>query len=99
MSYPVLNHTVIVEELAGVLLPVSDRDSDTSFTATLTTDQFPDLAYNMTYTVHIIACSSITCRQSEGVKVCKYIPLLHNILNTYMYRHNFSSSFLDLLVL
>ena len=72
--------------------------SATFYNVSLTSKEFPGLATEMKYTAYIIACTSITCRQSDGVGICKCVPSVLPILFPFLCLisrplHN-SSSFL-----
>lgn len=77
--------------------------SATFYNVSLTSKEFPGLATEIKYTAYIIACTSITCRQSDGVEICKCAPPVLPILFPFLCLvsrslHN-SSSFLCSLLL
>lgn len=90
-SYPIVNYTVKVEEFRSSKIDINH--SDTFYTVSLTPKEFPDLATDMKYTAYIIACTSITCHQSDGVEICKshknnfFLFLFRSIFLSYLSSH------------
>ena len=61
------NYSVIVDEISVNSRVV--QVSDTSYTATLDSEEIPGLETNMIYTVQIVACSQTVCRKSKTVSL------------------------------
>ena len=70
-NYPIVNHTVRVKELLSSRIDIDQPAI--LYSVSLTAKEFPGLATDMKYTVYIIACTSITCHQSDGVEICKCV--------------------------
>ena len=70
-NYPIVNHTVRVKELLSSRIDIDQPAI--LYSVSLTAKEFPGLATDMKYTAYIIACTSITCHQSDGVEICKCV--------------------------
>jgi hypothetical protein len=73
-SRTIENYSVIVDEISVNSRVV--QVSDTSYTATLNSEEIPGLETNKMYTVQIVVCSQTVCRKSKSVSLSTFYMYL-----------------------